>query len=167
MCAVRKIFSVFATLWIAKVFLLSLPYKFSGHPDTQHIFGTIWEWMSVTINQGLGQAFSKYGAYVIGSGELIVSLMLLFAAAIVVIKGLGGLKNKETPNYLFGLAGFGAMIMMIWAVFFHTQTPLGIEVIHEGKSDGGSLFKAAVSILFIGMALFLAYFGELKQKFLK
>jgi hypothetical protein len=39
--------------------------------------------------------------------------------------------------------------MMVGAVFFHTQTPLGIEVIHEGKSDGGSLFRAAVSILVI------------------
>ena len=43
-----KILSVFSwviVLWIAKVFLLSLPYKFTLHPDTQHIFGTIGAWM--------------------------------------------------------------------------------------------------------------------------
>jgi hypothetical protein len=55
LCAVRKILSVFAVVWIAKVFLLSLPYKFSKHPDTEHIFGTIGQWMSDTISVGLGQ----------------------------------------------------------------------------------------------------------------
>ena len=41
------IISWIIALWAAKVFLFSLPYKFSGHPDTQHIFGTIGEWLKV------------------------------------------------------------------------------------------------------------------------
>ncbi len=42
---------------------------------------------------------------------------------------------------------------MTGAAFFHLVTPLGIEVLHEGKSDGGSLFYAAVSILILGIVL--------------
>jgi len=42
---------------------------------------------------------------------------------------------------------------MAGAVFFHLFTPLGIEVLHQGKSDGGSLFYAAVSILVLGIVM--------------
>ena len=48
-----------------------------------------------------------------------------------------------------------AAILMSGAVFFHLFTPLGIEVLHEGKSDGGSLFYAAVSILVLGCIMFM------------
>jgi len=81
-----SIISWVIVLWTSKVFLFSLPYKFSGHPDTQHIFGTIG------------------------------------------------------------------------AVFFHLFTPLGVEVLHEGKSDHGSLFFAALSILILGSMLFILNF---------
>jgi hypothetical protein len=53
-------------------------------------------------------------------------------------------------------------MLMTGAVFFHTQTPLGIEV----DWDGGSLFKAAVSIMILGYALFIVYFHAIKNKFL-
>jgi len=42
---------------------------------------------------------------------------------------------------------------MSGAAFFHLFTPLGIKVIHEGKSDNGSLFFAAVSIIVLGLVL--------------
>ena len=45
-------------------------------------------------------------------------------------------------------------MVMAGAVFFHLFTPLGIEVLHQGESDGGSLFYAAVSILILGIVLF-------------
>ena len=44
---------------------------------------------------------------------------------------------------------------MAGAVFFHLFTPLGIEVLHEGKSDGGSLFYTALSILILDVELFV------------
>ncbi len=44
-------------------------------------------------------------------------------------------------------------MVMAGAVFFHVFTPLGIEVLHQGKSDGGSLFYAAVSILVLGIVM--------------
>lgn len=164
---VLKVFTIASVFWILKVFLSSLPYKFSNHPDTQYIFSTIGEWMSININNSLWKWFSSYGWYIVGSLELIVSLILLFAVWVLILKLLWFLKNKETPNYLFSLGGLWAMIIMMWAVFFHTQTPLWIEVINGWKSDWWSLFKAAVSIVFLWAMLFIIYFKSFKNKFLK
>ena len=47
-----------------------------------------------------------------------------------------------------------ASAVMAGAVFFHLASPLGVEVLHEGQSDGGSLFYAALSILILGLVLF-------------
>ena len=54
--------------------------------------------------------------------------------------------------------------VMAGAVFFHLFTPLGIEVIHEGQSDGGSLFYAAASILVLGFVMFVANYRDYKNK---
>jgi len=53
------------------------------------------------------------------------------------------------------IGGLLASAVMAGAVFFHLFTPLGIEVLHNGESDGGSLFRAAVSILILGIVLFV------------
>lgn len=53
-----------------------------------------------------------------------------------------------------------ASAIMSGAVFFHLFTPLGIQVLHEGKSDNGSLFYAAVSILLLGLCLFAVNFMQ-------
>lgn len=158
-----QIISVLLVLWIAKTFLLSIPYKFSGHEVTQHIFTTIWDWISLTINQGLGVFFWKYAAYIIGSFEIVASVILLIPVVVIIAKALGKMKEKATPYYLFGLGGLLSALLMSWAVFFHTLTPLGIEV----NGDGGSLFKAAVSVMIIGYAFFAVYFHAIKSKFSK
>lgn len=44
---------------------------------------------------------------------------------------------------------------MAGAVFFHLFSPLGVVVLHDGKSDGGSLFYAALSILILGPVLYI------------
>jgi hypothetical protein len=157
-----KIITVLVVLWIAKTFLMSIPYKFSGHEVTQHIFMTIGDWISVTINSGLWIGFGKYAAYVIGSFEIVASVLLLIPAVIVITKAFGWMKKRKVPNYLFGLWGLLSGMLMTGAVFFHTQTPLWIEV----DWDGGSLFKAAVSIMALGYALFIVYFHAIKNKFL-
>jgi len=142
-------------IWICKVFLLSLPYKFTGHPDTQHIFGTIGAWMSDVFNQGFGQLFGQYGAYVVGSVELLTSIVLL-SPIFFWLTGLAGRSNKSAIRpQMHKFGGLMASAVMAGAVFFHLFTPLGVEVLHEGKSDGGSLFYAAVSILILGIVLFL------------
>lgn len=153
----RKIVAIVSWLivaWACYVFLGSLPYKFTGHPDTQHIFGTIGAWMSGILGSTIGDLFSRYGAYVVGSFELLTSLVLLFPGVVWVL-GLIGLANSEGLRPKFhAVGGLMAAVVMSGAVFFHLFTPLGVEVLHQGKSDGGSLFYSAVSILVLGLVLF-------------
>ncbi|MGB1238468.1 MAG: hypothetical protein ACPG4U_09685 [Pseudomonadales bacterium] len=150
---ITRIVSIVITLWIAKVFLSSIPYKFSNHPDTQHIFGTIGQWMSDTLFQGLGDFFASKGAVLVGSAEIVASAILVAALLFSILSALG----KRTPNasLLFAVGGLFSSAIMAGAAFFHLFTPLGVEVLHEGKSDGGSLFYAAVSILVLGVVMAL------------
>jgi len=140
-------------LWICKVFLFSLPYKFSAHPDTQHIFGTIGLWMQDVLSPGLGSWFGQHGAYAVGSIELLVSLALLSPLLFLLLTKLNLMKQAPARELIHGLGGLVASGVMLGAAYFHLFTPLGIEVFHEGKSDGGSLFYAAVSILVLGLVL--------------
>lgn len=146
------IFSWITVIWICKVFLTSIPYKFTNHPDTVHIFSTIGAWMSDTIAVGLGNGFTRYGALVVGTGEIIASLILLSPL----------LLYRARPK-LHLIGGLLSSALMGGAVFFHLFTPLGVEVLHEGKSDGGSLFIAAVSILILGLVLFVTNFKLIKS----
>ncbi|MFT5258793.1 MAG: hypothetical protein ACI9J2_000462 [Saprospiraceae bacterium] len=143
------------TLWMCKVFLFSLPYKFSLHPDTQHIFGTIGAWMSGFIGITLGDLFANFGSYAVGGFELVTSLVLLSPVIVWALKKIGGgsLESGFRAK-MHKLGGLMAAMVMAGAVFFHLATPLGIEVLHGGKSDGGSLFYAAVSILILGIVMF-------------
>lgn len=150
---ITSIVSWVIVLWICKVFLFSLPYKFSAHPDTQHIFGTIGLWMQDVISQGLGSWFSQFGAYAVGGVELIASLALLSPALFALLKKLSITPNVPSRELIHGVGGLLASGVMAGAAFFHLATPLGIEVLHQGKSDGGSLFYAAVSILVLGLVL--------------
>lgn len=152
---VSRIISFIITLWICKVFLSSLPYKFTNHPDTQHIFSTIGQWMSDTIAQPLGEFFTSKGAFLVGTAELITSLILLIAAVSWLLSSANILKKTPNISLLYAVGGLISSAIMAGAAFFHLATPLGIKVLHEGKSDGGSLFFAAVSILILGVILAL------------
>ena len=145
------IFSWVVVAWTCKGFLSSLPYKFSGHPDTQHIFGTIGVWMQETINMGLGQWFAAHGAVAVGIFELSASLLLLSPIAFWTVKKLNFVKNIPSRELIHTLGGLLSAGVMAGAMFFHLVTPLGIEVLHNGVSDGGSLFYAAVSIFILGL----------------
>lgn len=128
-------------IWMCYVFLGSLPYKFTDAPDTLHIFSTIGGWLGTFLGDTVGGLFTNYGAYIVGSFELIVALTLL--SPIV-------LGNREKIHCIGGLM---ASAVMAGAVFFHTVSPLGWVVLHEGKSDGGSLANAALSILILGLVM--------------
>ena len=141
-------------LWACRVFLASLPYKFTSHPDTQHIFGTIGAWMSDVIGSGIGNLFASYGAFVVGFFELVTSAVLLLPALLWLLGKVGLASGDGARARYHRIGGLMAAAVMAGAVFFHLFTPLGIEVLHEGKSDGGSLFYAAVSILVSGIVLF-------------
>jgi hypothetical protein len=152
---ILKVVNALIVLWICKVFLLSLPYKFTLHPDTQHIFGTIGSWMKDILGDSLGTWFMNYGSYAVGSVELLTSLVLLSPALFWLLKKSKIISYAPNSDLLLAVGGLMAAGVMAGATFFHLFTPLGIEVIHEGQSDNGSLFYAAVSILVLGLYLFI------------
>jgi hypothetical protein len=158
-----SIFSWVVTLWIAKVFLFSLPYKFTLHPDTQHIFGIIGNWMKDYIGETTGNLFMNYGSYFIGSAELITVLILLSPALFFALNKINAIKSLPNPLPIRIVGGLMASAIMGGAVFFHLFTPLGIVVIHEGQSDGGSLFYAATSILILGIIMALLKLIKIKK----
>jgi len=140
--------------WICFIFLSSLPFKFKQHADTQHIFSTIGDWLGTFLGSSVGSLFSQFGAYVIGSFELLTSLMLL-APILIWLKSL--ITKQAFGNFRIRchqIGGLLASMVMAGAVFFHLVSPLGVEVLHQGEPDGGRLFKAAVSILVLGIVLF-------------
>ncbi len=120
---------VFA-VFIAFVFVQSLFFKFSNSFETQHIFGTIGEWMAgIGFLEFAASGFAAYGGYTIGSIELVAAVLIL-----------------ARKTQVFGAAlAFG---VISGAIFFHLFTPLGVSVIinEAGARDGGQLFAMAVLV---------------------
>ncbi len=148
------IISWLLAIWMCKVFLSSLPYKFSGHPDTQHIFGTIGGWLSGFLGESLGGLFSQFGAIGVGGFELLTSIVLLLPLVLWLLSKMNLMTDSPRRAKFHRIGGVMATAVMAGAVFFHLFSPLGIEVLHQGKSDGGSLFYAAVSIMVAGIIMF-------------
>jgi hypothetical protein len=161
---ITAVVSWIIALWAAKVFLSSIPYKFSSHPDTEHIFGTIGEWLKGFIGDAAGNFFSEYGAFVIGSAELVASVILLSPVVFWILEKVKLVSKKPYRPVMHSLGGLMAAGIMAGAVFFHLVSPLGVEVLHQGKSDGGSLFYAALSILILGLILFVINWMSLRAQ---
>jgi len=159
---IKAVFSWISVVWICFVFLSSLPYKFSRHPDTEHIFGTIGSWIGSVVSPGLGNLFASFGPYVIGILELLTCLVLLIPLPVILVRKFSGGYFDGVRARWHAAGGLMAFLLMSGAVFFHLFTPLGIEVLHEGQSDGGSLFYAAVSILVLGLLMFIVNMGGTK-----
>lgn len=151
----RALFSWLAVVWMCFIFLGSLPYKFTRHPDTQHIFGTIGDWLGGFIGTGIGGAFREYGGFVIGGVELVTSLILLAPIPLWLLSKARNAEFGDLRRNCHAIGGLLASAVMAGAVFFHLFSPLGVEVLHEGESDGGSLFYSAVSVLVLGIVLFV------------
>ena len=109
-----------------RVFLDSLRFKFTDHPNTQEIFGRLDGWAGSLGLPGLFGHTGLFSQYVIGSAELLASTLLL----------VGLLPRFVRLNALGALIGFA---VMTGAVSFHLFTPLGIDP----NNDGGGLFAAA------------------------
>ena len=139
--------------WAAFVFLSSLPFKFSGHPTTQHIFSTIGAWVSDTVSVPLGQVFSSQGAVAIGSLELISATILLLPFVLWLSSRMVRRQVGPARSTLHAIGGAMTAALMSGAVFFHLFTPLGVHVVVDGVSDGGSLFRTAITVLLAGLLL--------------
>jgi hypothetical protein len=112
--------------FMSAVFLDSLRYKFTDHPNTQVIFGRLNAWAGTIGADGLFAHTGLFSQYVIGSIELLAATLLL----------VGFLPRFR---HLQAAGSLAALCVMAGAVSFHTLTPLGTDPNH----DGGGLFVAA------------------------
>lgn len=116
-------------VFCSAIFIDSLRYKFTDHPNTQEIFGRLNDW---AVSLGAGGLFAHSGLfsqYVIGSAELVASSLLLLGI-------LPKFRRLQALGALIGLA------VMSGAISFHLFTPLGIDP----NNDGGGLFMAACAV---------------------
>jgi hypothetical protein len=139
----RQIVPTGLTLFIVFVFVQSLFFKFTNSPETQYIFGTLDAWGGSLGAPGLFARDGIFSQYVVGTGELIASLLLL-----------AGLRQRFRILRPIG-AGM-ALGVITGAVFFHLFTPLGVSVLNtDGSRDGGLLFAMACGV-WISAAILLA-----------
>lgn len=132
--------SVFASI----IFLDSLRYKFTDHPNTQEIFGRLDGWAGTLGLPGLFAHTGLFSQYVIGTAELFASSLLLIGLA----------PRFARLNAIGALIGF---TVMSGAVNFHLWTPLGIDP----NNDGGGLFAAACIVWATTAALIIIRREEL------
>lgn len=138
----RRILPTVLTLYIAGVFIQSLFFKFTDSPETQFIFGTLDAWGAGLGYPGLFAPGGIFSAYVVGTGELIASLLLLASLA-------GRLRLLRPVGALMSLG------VISGAIFFHLFTPLGVSVVNaDGTRDGGLLFGLACGV-WVAAALLL------------
>lgn len=123
-------------LLISAIFIDSLSYKFTNHPNTENIFTILNTWAGDFGFSGLFAHGGLFSAYVIGSAELFASLLLIIGI-------------YKTTRFLQAWGALLALCIMTGAVFFHLCTPLGTDP----NDDGGGLFIAAMLVWFSSMVL--------------
>lgn len=122
MSYLKRYWRVLISTWIAFVFVQSLFFKFSNSYETQHIFGTLGNWLGLDW-------FATTGGWVIGGAELVASIMLF--------------------SRIWPWGGLLAFEIMSGAIVFHLFTPLGIVMPAYDSAgvvigdDGGLLFVMA------------------------
>ena len=134
----NKKYIIFALVaYVIFVFVQSLFFKFAGHEQTDIIFNTIAEWMHTIGLSAVAPVFASIGGAVIGTTELVASILLMFT-------------KTRRIGALIGLA------VMSGAIFFHLGTPLGVDRVIDanGNTDGGVLFFMACGV-WISCALLL------------
>ena len=115
--------------YVIFVFVQSLFFKFTGSEETDIIFATIGQWMNTVGLGAIAPSFEAYGGYLIGTTELVASVLLIIA----------------TTRRLGALLGLS---VISGAIFFHLFTPLGVvrTVNAAGDTDGGVLFFMACGV---------------------
>lgn len=136
----KNVIKAVLSVFISFVFIQGLFFKFTGSPETDHIFNTLNAWAAGYGFDGLFVAPGVFNAYVVGSAELVGALLLL-----------SGLFLKRP--LLTALGSLVALGVITGAVFFHLFTPLGVVVM----DDGGTLFGMAVGVLISSLVLILMH----------
>ncbi len=137
-------------LFITAVFVDSLRFKFSNHPNTETIFGILNEWAGTFGAGGLFAHDGLFSAYVIGSVELVASVLLVVGIV-------------QATRALQAWGALLALGVMTGALFFHLFTPLGIDP----NNDGGGLFVVAVLVWFGSLILLYVRKGYILRVFKK
>jgi hypothetical protein len=138
---IRRHLPTILTLYIAFVFIQSLFFKFTNSPETQYIFGTLDIWGGSLGWPGLFAPTGIFSQYVVGTGELIASAILLAALS----NGFRILRPIGAAMAVGVISG---------AIFFHLFTPLGVSVLNtDGTHDGGELFALACGVWMAAAAL--------------
>lgn len=127
-------------LFMAAVFLDSLRFKFTNHPNTQVIFGKLDAWAAALGAPGLFAQTGLFSQYVIGGIELLAASLLLAGI-------WPRLRHLQAGGALAGL------LVMTGAVSFHLFTPLGTDP----NGDGGGLFVAACLNLAFAILLLVVF----------
>ncbi len=149
------------TLYVAFVFIQSLFFKFAGSPETVYIFqGKLDPWAASLGFAGVFAPGGIFSAKVIGSFELIASVLLLTGAFI---------SSQRAVQVLGAAMGLG---VISGAIFFHLFTPLGVAVVNtDGSSDGGELFALACGVwvacallLWIRRSVWLGWIARLRGR---
>lgn len=146
------------TLYVAFVFIQSLFFKFTGSPETVYIFeAKLDPWATSLGFPGLFAPGGIFSAKVVGTFELIASMLLLIGAA-------------WSPARVAQVLGAGLGLGVIsGAIFFHLFTPLGVAVVNtDGTSDGGELFALACGVwvacailLWFRRSIWLGWFAQI------
>jgi len=118
------------TVFISAVFLDSLRFKFTDAPKTQIIFGDLNSWAASLGAPGLFAHGGLFSQYVIGSAELVASIILIATML------------ARSYRFLQPAGALLAIAIMSGAISFHLFTPLGVNV----DNDGGSLFFTACGV---------------------
>ncbi|MEM9837708.1 MAG: hypothetical protein AAF830_00995 [Pseudomonadota bacterium] len=130
------------------VFLDSLRYKFTNHPNTQEIFGRLDAWTTSLGAPGLFAQTGLFSQYVIGTAELVAASLLL----------IGILPRFQKLQAVGSLIAVG---VMTGAISFHLFTPLGIDP----NNDGGSLFVAAIIVWSLTVLMLIIRRKDLTETF--
>jgi len=138
MTLIKKFLPIILSLFCSVIFLDSLRFKFTNHPNTQEIFGRLNEWANSFGAGGLFGPSGLFSQYTIGVAEL-------FAAALLLLGLLPRFPRFQGLGALIGLC------VMSGAISFHLFTPLGIDP----NNDGGGLFVAAC-LVWLSCAILVA-----------
>ena len=136
------------TLYITLVFVQSLFFKFTDSPETRYIFGTLDTWGASLGFPGLFAPSGIFSQYVVGSTELLASILLL-----------GGLLLGYPLLHIAG--ALVSMGVISGAIFFHL-TKLGIALTAVG--DQGELFALALIVFAASAGVLYLHRQELMMK---
>jgi uncharacterized membrane protein YphA (DoxX/SURF4 family) len=136
MNGIKKNLHWLLTAYVAFVFIQSLFFKFTGSPETVYIFqGKLDPWAATLGFAGIFAPGGIFSAQVVGTFELIASVLLIVGAA------WAGNRAVQVIGAAMGLG------VISGAIFFHLFTPLGVAVVNtDGSSDGGELFALACGV---------------------